>query len=489
MALSGTDNKTSFTATASQTTFTFTIPFFDATTVDVSAKKFGDIKVTREAASDGTLTELTPNASPSTVDQFKIAATNNDPSQGCTVTIGAGATANDIYTVERDVKTTQQYDLQEGSTIDPTALNKAFDRIVAQNQQQNDKLNNSITFPATDASTITYNVDSSASSRANKALGFDSSGNITELSLVSAGSVAGNTNAGISVSDNTISATIDTQHMEFNGGNISIKADGITGTEIAGGSITFDLLASNAVTTAKIKDSTSKTDGVTLAKLQHISTDKVLGKLSAGEGDVEEITVDEDLSSVSANHDSLATAKAIKDYVDNYNIDKHYYIYQTGNARNGATDGIWVGWSEICKTTGATHIASYDNSTGIFTFASTGTYYVDLSFHAQDRDLSTNDKYYVVIGKGDNSDEQSDTMYTHGDVTAADINAVPLKNMAVQMFDTTSGVLAGLNNKLVGVITVSDVSTDKLRCHTNEVGSAALDHWEARAIMKIMKIT
>lgn len=351
MALSGTDNKTSFTATASQTTFTFTIPFFDATTVDVSAKKFGDIKVTREAASDGTLTELTPNASPSTVDQFKIAATNNDPSQGCTVTIGAGATANDIYTVERDVKTTQQYDLQEGSTIDPTALNKAFDRIVAQNQQQDDKLNNSITFPATDASTITYNVDSSASSRANKALGFDSSGNITELSLVSAGSVAGNTNAGISVTDNTISATIDTQHMEFNSGNISIKADGITGTEIAGGSITFDLLASNAVTTAKIKDSTSKTDGVTLAKLQHISTDKVLGKLSAGEGDVEEVSVIEDLSSTVSAHTSLATAKAIRETLSGLRVGRVIHIQ--GTAQSNLTDRIPSDDTEPLITEGA----------------------------------------------------------------------------------------------------------------------------------------
>jgi len=338
MALSGTENKTSFTATASQTTFTFTIPFFDATTVDVSAKKFGDIKVTREAASDGALTELTPNASPSTVDQFKIAATNNDPNQGCTVTIGAGATANDIYTVERDVKTTQQYDLQEGSTIDPTALNKAFDRIVAQNQQQDDKLNNSITFPATDASTITYNVDSSASSRANKALGFDSSGNITELSLVSAGSVAGNTNAGIDVADNTISATIDTNHMEFNSGSISIKADGVTSTELADDAVDTAAIANNAVTTAKIKDSTSKTDGVTLAKLQHISTDKVLGKLSAGEGDVEEVSVIEDLSSTVSAHTSLATAKAIRETLSGLRVGRVIHIQ--GTAASNLADRI-----------------------------------------------------------------------------------------------------------------------------------------------------
>ena len=80
-------------------------------------------------------------------------------------------------------------------------------------------------------------------------------------------------------------------------------------------------------------------------------------------------------------------------------------------------------------------------------------------------------------------------MYTHGDVTTADTNAVQLKQMAVQMWDSTSAILSGFNSQLVGVITVSDVSTDKLRCHTNEVLGAALNLWEARAIMKVMKIT
>ncbi len=138
MALSGTTNKQSFTATASQTDFVFTIPFFNATRASDSGTtlKFGDIKVTRQAASGGAITALTPADSPSTVNEFKVTATNGDPAQGGTITIGSGATVNDIYVVERDVAYTQEYDLQEGATIDPTALNKALDRVVAQNQQQ-----------------------------------------------------------------------------------------------------------------------------------------------------------------------------------------------------------------------------------------------------------------------------------------------------------------------------------------------------------------
>lgn len=53
----------------------------------------------------------------------------------------------------------------------------------------------------------------------------------------------------------------------------------------ADGSVTSDKLASNAVITAKVAD-----DAITYAKMQNVSaTDKVLGRSTAGAGDVEEI--------------------------------------------------------------------------------------------------------------------------------------------------------------------------------------------------------
>ncbi len=71
------------------------------------------------------------------------------------------------------------------------------------------------------------------------------------------------------------------------------------------------------VTTAKIADSSSKTTGVTFAKMQHISTAKVLGRASASEGDVEEafdFTAEDDMSSNSAT--ALASQQSVKAYVD-----------------------------------------------------------------------------------------------------------------------------------------------------------------------------
>lgn len=59
-----------------------------------------------------------------------------------------------------------------------------------------------------------------------------------------------------------------------------------SGLKIAASGVTSGMLASDAVTTAKIAD-----DAVTYAKLQNVSaTDRILGRSTAGAGDVEEIT-------------------------------------------------------------------------------------------------------------------------------------------------------------------------------------------------------
>ena len=71
----------------------------------------------------------------------------------------------------------------------------------------------------------------------------------------------------------------------------------------------------------RLKDSSSKTTGVTFAKMQHISTAKVLGRASASEGDVEEafdFKDEDDMSSNSAT--ALASQQSIKAYVDAHGI-------------------------------------------------------------------------------------------------------------------------------------------------------------------------
>lgn len=255
MALSGTTNKQSFSPAAGTTSLTFSLPFFDTVLAGDSGttKKFGDIKVARETSA-GVITQLTPTSGVVGADNFKIAATNGDPAQGCTVTI-ASSTAGDKYIVERDIAYTQEYDLQEGATIDPTALNKAFDRVVAQNQQQNDELSRSITFPVTDADSITYNVDSSATDRAGKVLGFDSNGNVTELAQIS-GSASVDTGRGLQLVNN----------------QVGVKDDGITSQFIADDAVGADQLASNSVVSDSIVNGTIAFADLASAAIESIRT-------------------------------------------------------------------------------------------------------------------------------------------------------------------------------------------------------------------------
>ena len=61
-----------------------------------------------------------------------------------------------------------------------------------------------------------------------------------------------------------------------------------------------------------------KDDGITFAKMQNISTDKVLGRTTAGTGVVEELDLLDENDMNSDSDTSLATQQSIKAYVDTY---------------------------------------------------------------------------------------------------------------------------------------------------------------------------
>jgi hypothetical protein len=102
--------------------------------------------------------------------------------------------------------------------------------------------------------------------------------------------------------------------------NAAISTDSVDGSTIELNSNALRLKDSG-ITTAKIADSSSKTTGVTFAKMQHISTAKILGRISASEGDVEEafdFKDEHDMSSNSAT--ALASQQSIKAYVDAHSV-------------------------------------------------------------------------------------------------------------------------------------------------------------------------
>lgn len=102
----------------------------------------------------------------------------------------------------------------------------------------------------------------------------------------------------------------------------------------------------------RLKDSSSKTTGVTFAKMQHISTAQVLGRVSASEGDVEEVGVviggSGDAGLLFDNDDMLdnsdtaggsatrgATQQSIKAYVEKFKPN----IVQTVKTDTASTSG------------------------------------------------------------------------------------------------------------------------------------------------------
>jgi hypothetical protein len=89
--------------------------------------------------------------------------------------------------------------------------------------------------------------------------------------------------------------------------SIQGTADQVLRVNTAGTALDFGTIA-----TAGIAD-----DAVTYAKMQDVSaTARVLGRVTAGAGDVEEIVIDADITSVSGSDDTIPSAKAVKTYVD-----------------------------------------------------------------------------------------------------------------------------------------------------------------------------
>lgn len=92
-------------------------------------------------------------------------------------------------------------------------------------------------------------------------------------------------------------------------------------TFVAGGSGSTDNDTLEVHTDGKLraKDSSSKTTGITFAKMQHISTAKILGRASASDGDVEEAYDFKDQDDMSDNSaTAVASQQSIKAYVDTY---------------------------------------------------------------------------------------------------------------------------------------------------------------------------
>tara|TARA_R110000868_G_scaffold257708_1_gene514966 strand:+ start:3330 stop:4223 length:894 start_codon:yes stop_codon:yes gene_type:complete len=137
------------------------------------------------------------------------------------------------------------------------------------------------------------------------------------MAILSKGQTFANTNSVTSTKLNALvdaaafvagaSGTTDDSSLEVNvGGRLQVKDLGVTSTKIATG----------AVTTTKLPDSTIATDGVTYAKLQRVANMKVLGNVSGSLAVVTEVSILDEDNMVSDSATALTTQQSIKAYTD-----------------------------------------------------------------------------------------------------------------------------------------------------------------------------
>ena len=167
--------RNTYTASANQTSFAIGFEFY----------QIADVKVYK----NGTL--LTYNATPSGSSQYSITGTASASDNayefgaGGSITLGAGASANDIIVIIRDISVERTTDFPNSGAFDITSLNTQLDTltsIVADVKTQTDR---SVKLLDTDTVSATVTLPAKAT-RQSKLMGFDANGNI-ETTVNSAG--------------------------------------------------------------------------------------------------------------------------------------------------------------------------------------------------------------------------------------------------------------------------------------------------------------
>ena len=160
ITISDTEPRVQYTATSGQTSFSVPFEFFTV----------NDIKVFNGS------TELSYNASPSSASQYSV--TGAGVSGGGSITLGGGATVNDVITIYRDLAIARSTDFPTSGAFQIASLNDELDKIVAMCQQLERDLKFSPRAAATTANTFNITFPNLA---ANKVLSVNSSGNGLEF--------------------------------------------------------------------------------------------------------------------------------------------------------------------------------------------------------------------------------------------------------------------------------------------------------------------
>ena len=197
MTVSSTTTKVSYSGNGSTTVFAYTF------------KIFADADLTVIVRTDSTGAEVTKTLTT----HYTVSGAGN--TNGGNVTFGTAPASGETVVIKRNLALTQSTDYTPNDPFPAASHEDALDRQMFVAQQQEERFARALVFPETDTASTTI---PSSVARADKFLGFDSSGNIAALS--STGVTPGAVGTG----------------------------------ELEDGSVTEAKLASNAVTNAKMAD-------------------------------------------------------------------------------------------------------------------------------------------------------------------------------------------------------------------------------------------
>lgn len=171
MTVSSSTNRVSYNGNG--VTIAFSFPYLFYATCDLTVTL---------VASDGTETVKTETT------HYSVTGAA-DPAGGTVTMVTAPATGEKLVVV-REVDYTQELDLVENDPMPADSLEERLDLQVMMAQQVKEIADRAIRFPKADSTSLTSTLPSAAN-RANKALVFDASGNVTVSAVVGADAVAG----------------------------------------------------------------------------------------------------------------------------------------------------------------------------------------------------------------------------------------------------------------------------------------------------------
>ena len=263
------------------------------------------------------------------------------------------------------------------------------------------------------------------------------------------------------------------------------------------------------ITTSKLANSSSTTTGVTFAKMQHVAANTVLVNDTNAEGDISAKAVADTqiligdgtgFTAASLSGDATMTNAGVVDISDDVALGGNptTTTQSAGNNTTRVATTAFVTTAVAASTVSeaiiksdsggvnASTLGSPNNyfmnmsevfdpdsivsfSAGNISFASTGTYLIDISGNFADTDTSSDDNFLIQL----TSSTSSTTNLLDGTGSSTD-------------FANTTGTQDEISFSQKYIRTVSDVSTDKLAIYAKPEGASS-GYWEAKDVYIVIR--